>query len=166
MKKIILLSIIFATIAIIGCSKKDNPTSNNNLPEDETLSTKETHHGPTSACFYWRHPGHTEEDCVNGSILGELCYIRVGCESEFSFLIYYDVNPVDSLVTTLYIPISSVPQGIGNWLSQQVLTGSITFNYDCPIDNPNVLNLCSNDYIPAGTYSLSSNNEYYKITLN
>lgn len=166
MKKITVITIIFAALAITACTKKENTISNNNLSGNETVSPKEPYYGPTSACFYWRHVNHPEENCVNFSVLGELCYITVGCESEHSLSIRYGIDTVNLRITSLDIPISSIPQDIENWLSQQVLTKTITFNYDCPIDDSNILNLCSVDYIPAGTYTLTSNNEYYKISLN
>jgi hypothetical protein len=166
MKKTLVLTIIFAALAIAACSKKEHEVSTNAPSTQETTTPKtDIVYKVSSVCMYWRHDWESDtEACQNRLVYEVFCYMTVGCEDEFSRVAYVAIDPLSNSVKIIKIPFDLLPPSYQDWFVQQISAGYITMSEDSPIDDEDILAVCPSGYIPAGTYPITLENGYVTIS--
>lgn len=157
---------VLAAILVAGCKKNEDRQTQTIQSNTETGLSKELPRKSSSACCYSRFAHEDDSQCQNRVWKPVFCYMTVGCEEECTFSIDLTFNPIDSTIASIRIPAyQSLPNECANWLQSFINVGTITMEYDSPIDDPDILVNCSRDYIPAGTYSIYTENEDALIRL-
>ena len=161
MKKTFLLILTVAALAITACSKKENEPHTPKHPTHESGLAKTDHYNVgTSLCFSWyddRLLGHIPDGCEVQYMTDSLCYIEVGCDDGEEIYLAVDQSypSPDNMIRQIRIPnYSSLPSNLAQWLAERINIGNIVLVHDSPIGDTEVLALCAQDYIPAGTYSI------------
>ena len=149
MKKLTLLTIILAALAIAACSKKEHEVSTNNQPTQGITKTEEITYNTiigTPMTFYWYawwRDTNTLDPCQKEVVTDSLCYITIGCgEGELLRIRNYQMLPTE----------------LSTWFDNRILDGHIVILHDCPIVDESLLSICAQEYIPAGTYSIINDN--------
>lgn len=159
MRKFLFLVVISATFIIVdGCSKKEsNETVDAQAVEETNPSKTDVVYKLSSACCYWRHTWEGKETCQNEYCYEAFCYLTVGCIGEVPMEIEVAVDTNQHKVKSLSIHnYVSIPAGYGSYFQDCINNGYIDIHYDCPIDDPSVLNMVPSGYIPAGHYIVTS----------
>ena len=166
MKKLTLLPIILAALAIAACSKKEHEVSTNNQPTQGITKTEEITYNTiigTPMTFYWyawwRDP-NTLDPCQKEVVTDSLCYIIIGCgEGELPMAADLSLSIPDNLLKRVRIRnYQMLPTELSTWFDNRILDGHIVILHDCPIVDESLLSICAQEYIPAGTYSIFNDN--------
>lgn len=167
MKKTLVLTIIFAALAIAACSKKEHEVSTNASSNQGITKTEEITYNTiigTPMTFYWYNPDKITETYPDGCrpdyVSDSLCYIVIGSgEGELPMAADFSLTIPDNLLKRVRIRnYQMLPTELANWFDNRINDGHVVILHDCPIVDESLLTICAQEYIPAGTYSIFNDN--------
>ena len=170
MKKLFFALPMMALLCISCTKTEQQPTQSQSSNAMETTASLRSNARHT-LCMYWWTGDPYEHACIDYTVTDSLCYIILGCEDLNSFPVDVDIdidfNNNQGTLTQILIPQSSLStMALQKRFEDYLTRGFISFAFDSPIDDNELLSVLTSDYIPAGSYPISLSDTTIVITIS
>lgn len=154
MKKKVFILAAIAGLAIsaiaVSCSKTEAEQDQHSLPE---VKRQLLHFTPT---FFWADP-MAYGACLEYDVSTKLCFMGMSSNVDNypSHCLAIIANGEFECLEIRAFSDSPISKNAKIAIEKAIAKGFIVFDYDCPVDDDNLLAVLNNNYLPAGSYPIS-----------